>query len=287
MGQNFSDLLEMQWKQGRFLCIGLDVVLEDAPARLIERIARSKVSVNSTLLWLNQKIVDATKDIVCAYKLNLAFFHEKYGEHDITDSLLELVVDYIQGMAPAVPIILDAKWGDIANTNSKYVDMAFNTLGVDAVTVSPYIGGKALQPFLQNGSKGVFVLCRTSNPGSGEFQNMFVGKQRLFHHVARQVATRWNEQGNCGVVVGATFPESISEVRRIVGTVPILIPGVGAQGGELENAVRAGIDSNREGILITVSRAIIHAAKHDDNFAEVHQRAVKLHDAINYYRHVS
>lgn len=286
--RRFSDLLEARWKQDRFLCLGLDITPDDIPARLIDLIAQSKMSTQSALLWLHQKVIDATRGVVCAYKLNRAFFDEQYCEYgDEHRPMLAMVVRYIKEIAPTVPIILDVKWGDIANTNAQYADLAYNTVGVDAITVSPYVGGEALKPFFQNEDKGVFVLCRTSNPGSGEFQNMPVGEQRLFHHVARQVAEEWNEHGTCGLVVGATFPDSIREVRNIAGSLPLLIPGIGPQGGNLEQAVRAGMDSNGEGVLIAVSRSVIHAAKCDDNFVEVHRCATALHDAINHYRKVS
>lgn len=281
--KNFVHSLNMQWEQNKFLCVAMDTALENIPARMTTHFPSwSLLSKMSLLSWFNDKIVDATGDVVCAYTLNFAFFFEKYGQRG--DSILEATVRYIRAAAPTVPIILDARWGHVADTNTKYAAMAFNDLQVDAITVSPYIGEKALRSFLQHTDKGVFVLCRTNDSGSDEFQNMPVGKQHLFQHVAERVATQWNEYGNCGVVMSARFPESIREVRHIVGAMPILVLGANAQDGNLEAVTRAGMDKKGNGMLITVPHTIIHAAQCDDNFEGARQEAINLHAAINHCR---
>ena len=277
--KNFVHSLSMQWEQDKFLCVAMDTALENIPARMTTHFPSwSLLSKMSLLSWFNDKIVDATGDVVCAYTLNFTSFFEKYGRRG--DSILEATVRYIKAAAPTVPIILDARWGDDADTNTKYAAMAFNDLQVDAVTVSPYIGEIALRSFLQYTDKGVFVLCRTSDPGSDEFQNVPVDNQRLFQYVAERVATTWNEHGNCGVVMSARFPESIRAVRHIVGAMPILIPDANAQDGNLEEVTRAGMDKKGNGMLITVPHTIIHAAERDDNFENARQEAIDLHAAI-------
>lgn len=283
--KNFVHSLNMQWEQNKFLCVAMDTALENIPARMTTYFPVWPLLDKMSLLsWFNDKIIDATGDVVCAYKLNFASYFEKYGTRGY--SILESTVRYIKAAAPTVPIILDARWGHVADTNSKYAAMAFDDLQaddlqVDAVTVSPYIGEQALHSFLQYTDKGVFVLCRTSDPGSDDLQNMPVGKQHLFHYVAERVATKWNEYGNCGVVMSARFPESIREVRHIVGDMPILILGVNPQDGNLEEVTRAGMDKKGSGALIEVSHTIIRAGKCDDNFENAQQEAINLHAAIN------
>jgi orotidine-5'-phosphate decarboxylase len=239
--------------------------------------------------------VDATKDLVCAYKPNLAFYRGTYGKN-----VLKNTFDYIKHVAPGVVTILDAKQADIGNTNDGYVQEDFEFYGADAVTVHPYLGQEALKPFLDREDKGVIVLCRTSNPGAGEFQDIVVennasfrhAEKKVFHQVAINVSTQWNYNNNCALVVGATYPTELGDVRKIVGDLPILIPGIGAQGGDLENTVFAGRDSKNQGMIINSSRGIIFAFsivkdEHEelvympDQFAlAARTETQKLHDAI-------
>lgn len=293
--RNFRQLLEAQWERDNFVCVGLDSELSKIPKAIA-----NPLSPRETIFEFNRHIVDATKDLVCAYKPNIAFY-EAEGEGGLT-ALRETII-HIHAVAPEVPVILDAKRADIGSTNAGYVKMAFETLGADAITVHPYLGAEALQPFLERADKGIFVLCRTSNPGAGEFQDLHViasveDERRwgfpgdnleavpmtLYKNVAYRVAYDWNKNGNCGVVVGATCPEELQEVRDIVGDMPILIPGIGAQGGDVEETVSAGKDSRGRGMIMNSSRGIIFASNGPD-FAEAARReTIKLRDRINQYR---
>lgn len=275
--RNFRALLETQWSCDKFVCVGLDTEFDKIP----ESVRRDHVSVESTIVTFNRAIVEATSDLVCAYKPNTAFY-EAHGAEGIA-ALKKTIAD-IHAIAPDVPVILDAKRADIGNTNSGYVNAAFDFLRADAITVHPYLGAEALKPFLERAEKGVIVLCRTSNPGAGEFQDLLVNGEPLYRLVARRVASEWNKNGNCLLVVGATYPNELREVRQLVGDMPILIPGIGAQGGDVEKTVTAGKDSRGHGIIVNSSRGIIFASK-DEDFAEAARRETKnLRDIINQYR---
>jgi len=269
--RNFFELLRRRWEEGYFACVGLD-----SDYRKIPESAR-RDSIENTITGFNRAIVEATKDIVCAYKPNIAFY-AKYGRKGL--DALRCTIENIHAFAPDVPVILDAKRGDIGNTNEGYVEEAFNDLKADAITVHPYLGAEALQPFLSQPEKGIFILCRTSNKGASEFQNLLVDGEPLYCRVARNVASDWNKNGNCGLVVGATYPDELGKVRRIVGDMPILIPGIGAQGGDVKKTVSAGKDSRGQGMIINSSRGIIFASDSLD-FAEAARSAtLKLHEAI-------
>ncbi len=275
--RNFHQMLEDRWSCGNFVCVGLDFDFWKAP----EDIKRSDRSAPQVAVMFNHMIVEATKDLVCAYKPNIAFY-ERYGPTGI--KALHYTIKDIRSIAPDVPVILDAKRADIGNTNAGYVASVFSYLDADAITVSPYLGAEALQPFLKEVNKGIFVLCRTSNPGAGEFQDLPVNGEPLYKFVARRVANEWNKNDNCALVVGATYPDELSEVREIVGDMPILIPGIGTQGGDVEKTVKAGKDSRGKGMIINSSRGIIFASKGAD-FAEAARRETeKLHNLINQYR---
>lgn len=254
---SFNELINKRFDKKLFVCVGLDPVLEKIPESI------KQTSIEQTIIAFNKAIIDATADLVCAYKPNSAFY-EAYGVEGI--SALKKTVDYIKEKYPDIPVILDAKRADIGSTNLGYIEEAFDWLGVDAVTVHPYLGKKAMKPFLDRTDKGIIVLARTSNPGAGEFQDLRVGEPQepLYQVIARNVATSWNDNGNCGVVVGATYPRELAEVRKIVGDMPILIPGIGAQGGEVEATVKAGQDSRKMGMIINSSRGIIFASKGAD-----------------------
>jgi len=267
---NFSEKLLQAARTNRsLLCIGLDPDPELMP----------RVGV----LEFNRAIVDATSDLVCAYKPNLAFY-EALGIAGL--KALEKTIAYIP---EGIPIIGDAKRGDIGSTARAYAQALFETLGFDAATVNPYLGYDSLEPFIQYKGKGVFILCRTSNEGSADFQNLTVSESRLFEVVAQR-AREWNTFGNVGLVVGATYPEELKRVRQLCPEMPLLIPGIGAQGGDLASAVRYGVDAKGEKAIISSSRQIIYAAargeskKVEDFAVAARDAALKLRDEINRYR---
>jgi len=249
--RNFREMLEAQWDRGNFVCVGLDPEVKKLPEPLRLRYTEcSSTSPGTQFLAFCERIVQATADLVCAYKLNLAFF-ERHGEQGW--EALHRIITRIHEIASDVPVIADAKRADIGNTNAGYADAIFGSLQADAITVHPYLGAEALQPFLARADKGIFILCRTSNPGADEFQDLLVRRDDhlplphlrplvpLYQYLAQRVATVWNKHGNCGVVVGATYPRELQAVRKIVGDMPILIPGIGTQGGDVEKTVTAGI----------------------------------------------
>ena len=264
--RSFRSLLDARWDAGLFVSVGLDPDWERLPAHLRaaagpdpDDAARARAVADFCT-----GIVDATADLACAFKPNAAFF-ERFGAPG-TAALGE-VARHIRAVAPAVPVIYDAKRGDIGSTNAGYVEDGFDRLGADAITVHPYLGAESLAPFLARADRGVIVLVRTSNPGGGEFQDLAVGGEPLYRAVARRVAERWNGNNNCAVVVGATYPAELAAVRAIVGDMPILIPGVGAQGGDVRLTVEAGRDARGRGMIVNSSRGILYASEGDD-FAE-------------------
>jgi orotidine-5'-phosphate decarboxylase len=274
----FISKLEQCWKQENFVCVGLDSAYEQLPTKV-----KSGRSIQEALFVFNRDIIDATHDLVCAYKPNAAFY-EAQGIEGF--QALIKTVQYIRESYPHIPVILDAKRADIDTTNLGYVQSAFDIIGVDAITVHPYLGKEALAPFLARKEKGIIVLAKTSNPGAGEFQDLPVGdaQEPLYQVVARHVAHTWNANGNCALVVGATYPADLKKVRTIIGDMPILIPGIGVQGGEIAATVAAGKDSRGWGMIISSSRGIIFASKEDD-FAQAARRATEeLRVEINRYR---
>lgn len=272
----FMSMLEKRWHDNTCVCVGLDPVYEQLPVHV-----RQDVSPEDAFLAFNRAIIDATHDLVCAYKPNSAFY-EALGDNGIR--ALMKTVAYIKHAYPHMPVILDAKRADIGNTNHGYVQGAFDAIGADAITVHPYLGKEALAPFLARKDKGILVLVKTSNPGSDEFQNVLVGQEPLYQIVARHVAEHWNTNGNCALVVGATYPSELKQVRAIAGDMPILIPGIGAQGGDIAATVVAGKDSRGVGMIINSARDILYAS-HDENFAQAAREATqRLRDTINYYR---
>jgi orotidine-5'-phosphate decarboxylase len=278
-GRNFREMLEAQWSAGRFLCVGLDSDFEKIPESVRQE------SVENTFIAFNHAIVDATKDLVCAYKPNSAFY-EARGDEGV--KALRQTIQYIHEVAPEVPVILDSKRADIGNTNEGYADSFFEHLKVDAITVPPYLGKDAFEPFLSRKDKGVIVLCRTSNSGAGEFQDLKVdatssglsASEPLYKVVARRVAQEWNDNGNCGLVTGATYPEEMREIRALAPDLPFLIPGVGAQNGDLPKSVAYGKRADGKGLIISASRAVIFASSGKD-FAEAARTAAQeLHSEI-------
>ena len=271
---DFKDKLNNIVKENNsLLCVGLDSDIDKIPEHI-----RCGEHPQSTF---NKKIIDATADLVCAYKPNSAFY-EARGCAGI--EALKITCDYIKEKYPKIPIILDAKRADIGNTNEGYVKFVFDYLGGDAVTVHPYLGKEALKPFLDRKDKGVFILCRTSNPGAGEFQDLNVNGKPLYQIIAEKIVKDWNYNNNCGLIFGATYPTELEIVRHIVDDMPILIPGIGAQGGNVEKTVKAGVDKNGQNAIINSSRSIIFASTNEDFAQKAQEEAKKLKDLINQCR---
>lgn len=252
----FMEKLRNRWhKSGSMLCVGLDPELSKMPACL--------GADKDRIFEFNRAIIDATHDLVCAYKPQAAY----YAGQDADDQLAK-TIDYIHENYPEVPVILDVKRGDIGATARMYAKEAFDRYAADALTVNPYMGTDTLEVFLERADKGVIVLCRTSNPGSGDFQSLTMESGKpLYLEVAERAASKWNGNGNVGLVVGATYPEELARVRRAVGDLFLLVPGVGAQGGSVAKVLANGCDSTGYGLVINSSRGIIYASKESD-FAE-------------------
>jgi len=269
----FQQKLDRQMeKTNSLVCVGLDSDHERLPAHLTGR---------NAMFRFNKAIIDATHDLVCAYKPNSAFYEEE-GEEGIEQ--LKMTADYLVDTYPDIPLILDAKRADIGTTNKGYAAFAFDHLGMDAITLHPYLGREALMPFLDRKDKGCIVLCRTSNKGAGEFQDLKIGRDTLYKRVAIRIRDVWNKNGNCMLVVGATYPRELSELRRLIPEMTFLVPGVGAQGGDVQATVEAGLDKAKKGIIISSSRGIIFASSGKD-FAEAARRETrKLLTEINKYR---
>jgi orotidine-5'-phosphate decarboxylase len=267
--KGFIAQLAAAWERNDSLvCVGLDPQIERFPGGLAGSAAR--------IFEFNKTIVDATADLVCAFKPQFAHY-SAYGAED----QLVRTIKYIHEAYPHIPVILDSKRGDIGSTAERYAVEAFERYGADAVTVNPYLGGDSLEPFLRRDDKGVVILCRTSNPGAREVQDLEVNGRRLYHAIAHLAATRWNERGNCMLVVGATYPRELAEVREIVGEMPLLVPGVGAQGGDVAQAVQNGQTPAGTGLVVNSARAILYASAGED-FADAARRAtLTLRDQIN------
>jgi orotidine-5'-phosphate decarboxylase len=261
----FLDKLTQKWDENKFVCIGLDPVLEKLPNGI------------TSFFEFNKAIIDNTHDLVLAYKPNSAFY-EALGKEGI--EFLKQTIDYIKSNHPEIPVILDSKRADIGSTNEGYVKFAFEYLNADAITLHPYLGKEAIEPFLNQKDKGIIILARTSNPGAEEFQNLEISGEPLYLKVAKKVATDWNENGNIALVAGATAPEELGEIRKAVGDLPLLIPGIGAQGGDVEQTVKNGKNSKNQGMIINSSRAIIFASNGPD-FSEVaRQKTTELSEEI-------
>ncbi|MDR1424746.1 MAG: orotidine-5'-phosphate decarboxylase [Azoarcus sp.] len=266
---DFRMMLRAAWQErASLLCVGLDpdparfpAVLKDEPQAIFE---------------FCRAIVDATADLVCAFKPQIAYFAARRAE-----AQLEALIAHIHTHHPGVPVILDAKRGDIGSTASQYAEEAFARYGADAVTVNPYMGHDSVAPYLAWAGKGVILLCRTSNAGGSDVQCLDVGGEKLYERVARLVAEEWDGSGQCALVVGATFPAEIARVRAIVGDMPLLVPGIGAQGGDIAATVAAGQTVDGAGLILNSSRAILYAGAGED-FAEAARTAARAtRDAIN------
>jgi orotidine-5'-phosphate decarboxylase len=269
---SFIETLKTSWQRNASLvCVGLDPEPAKFPQHLRDR--------PDAIFEFCRVIVDATADLVCCFKPQIAHFAAHRAE-----GALERLIAHIHLAHPGVPVILDAKRGDIGSTAAFYADEAFQRYGADAVTVNPYLGRDALEPFLSRADKGVVILCRTSNAGARDLQDLDVGGKKLYQHVARTVASEWNANGNCMLVVGATYPGELADVRASVGDMPLLVPGVGAQGGDVEAVVRQGATKDGTGLVISSSRAILYASSGADFAAAARKAADALSKSINQHR---
>src|SRR6266478_2847040 len=271
---NFLEkLLTASRQQHSLLCVGLDPEPNRFPAAL------RAMPVASAVVHFCRAIIEATAPYVCAYKPNLAFF-EVLGPTG-----MQVLQEVLSAIPPHIPIIADAKRGDLGNTARNYATALFDVYGCDAATVNPYLGHDSIAPFLAYREKGVLVLCRTSNPGARDFQDLLVqaenGEARPLYEIVARRAQSWNEAGNCGLVVGATYPEELRTIRSLCPGMPILVPGVGSQGGDLEASTAAGVDEYGERAIIAVSRAILYASHDSDYAAAAEHEARSLRDRIN------
>ena len=265
---SFHQRLQDVWQtQNSLVCVGID----PEPEKLPEHLRAEKEPYFS----FGTRIVDATAPYVCAFKPQAAHFAAAGAEEQLAS-----LISYIQDRYPEIPVILDAKRGDVGSTATQYAKEAFERYAADAVTVNPYLGHESLAPYFEYADRGVIVLCRTSNPGSDWIQGIKVSGKPLYLSVAQQVH-QWDENDQCMLVTGATYPEELGQVRECVGDMPLLVPGVGAQGGDVEAVIQAGLDSSGAGLCISSSRGIIYAGSGPD-FGEQAGRAAKLlRDQIN------
>ncbi|NWG16968.1 MAG: orotidine-5'-phosphate decarboxylase [Chloroflexi bacterium] len=248
------------------LCVGLD--------SQIERLPKSFRQDDLPQFSFNRWIIEQTAEYAAAFKANIAFY-EACGQQGLHE--LHLTIDYLRQHYPDIFTICDAKRADIGSTNQAYAQAIFDQMGFDAITLHPYLGREALEPFLSRADKGCIVLCRTSNPGAREFQDLETGGKPLWLVVAEQVSREWDVKHNCMLVVGATYPEEMRRIRQAVGEMTFLVPGIGAQGGDIEATIHAGLNASGKGLIVNASRSIIFAG----NPAEA---ARSLRDDINAHR---
>lgn len=270
---SYLSRLENAWKiQKSFVCVGLDPHLNKLPPHLKDR--------KRPIFDFCKEIVDATAPFVSVFKPQIAYFSSQRSELD-----LEEIIAYIHEKYPQHLVILDAKRSDFEVTAEQYAAEAFDRYKADALTVVPFQGTDALRPYLERADKGIIILCKTSNQGSADFQDLIVGKggEPLFQLIARKAVQDWNQNQNVSLVVGATFPEELKKVREIVGDMPLLVPGVGAQGGNMAESVRKGQNSKGGGLIISASRSIIYASSSEDFASAAAKVANQMKDDINQF----
>lgn len=265
----FIEKLSAAWAvHDSLLCVGLDPDSSKFPPHLQGQ--------PDAIFAFCKAIADATADTACAFKPQIAYFAALRAEDQ-----LEALCRYLRASYPQLPVILDAKRGDIGATAEQYAREAFERYGADAVTVNPYMGSDSIAPYLEWKDRGTIVLCRTSNPGGSDLQFLNANGRPVYQHVAQLVAEKWNANGQCALVVGATFPKELAQVRAMVGDMPLLVPGIGAQGGDVAATVAAGRTADGCGMMINSSRAILYAGR-GENFAAVARTvALATRDAIN------
>ena len=274
----FIQKLSAAWTANNsLLCVGLDPDIKRFPDHLRDQ--------PDAVFSFCKAIIDATAPFACAFKPQIAYFAALRAEDQ-----LEAICRYLREKYPQIPLILDAKRGDIGATAEQYAREAFERYNADAVTLNPYMGFDTIAPFLEWKDRGAIILCRTSNPGGSDLQFLMVGGREkpvpLYQHIARLVAEEWNTNGQCALVVGATFPQELAEVRSIVCDLPLLVPGIGAQGGDIQATVAAGKTANGTGMMINSSRAILYAKPQaGEDFAQAARRvASETCDTINRFR---
>jgi len=267
----FNQQLQSAWaSQGSMLCVGFDPDLK--------RLPQSLQGKPEGIFEFCREIADATADLVCAFKPQFAYFASQRAE-----AQLEKLISYLKDKYAHIPVILDSKRGDIGSTADHYALEAFERYGADAVTVNPYMGFDTIEPYLKHAGKGVIVLCRTSNPDGSDLQFLNINSgEPLYLHVAKLASQKWNSSGQISLVVGATFPEEIAKVRAIVGDMPLLIPGIGAQGGDIDATVKAGCITGAlgTGMIINSSRAILYASSGSDFAKAAREVAQSTRDAL-------
>jgi orotidine-5'-phosphate decarboxylase len=269
----FIQKLRTRWQQADTLvCVGLD----PDPAKFPDCF----VDDDDALFAFCRDIVDATAQYACAFKPQIAYF----AAHNHGEAALQRLIAHINAEHPDVPVILDAKRGDIGSTAQQYACEAFERFGADAVTLNPYMGKDSAQPFLDYNDRGCVFLCHTSNPGARDFQELLIDGQPLYQHIARTIADEWNGDGNCALVVGATFPQELKVIRNLVGDMPLLIPGIGAQGGDVEAVVNNGKTADGTGLMINSSRGILYASQGEGYAEAAADAARELRDTINRWR---
>ena len=275
---NFISKLRKGWDSAdSLLCVGLDPQIDRIPDAL-----RSK---HSPYFEFCKEIVDATHEFVCAFKPQAAYFSAVGAEKE-----LEQLISYIKNVYPDIPVILDAKRGDIGSTAALYAQEAYQRYGADAVTVNPYLGFESIEPYMNYSDKGIVVLCRTSNAGSDWLQKDQADSIPVYQRVAQQVA-EWNEAEQFVLVTGATYPEELGRVRQIVGDMPLLVPGIGAQGGDIEAVLKSGLNKESTGLIISSSREILYADEKVEQLVDIsrglsasRQVAIDTMNSINKYR---
>ena len=274
----FTQKLTAAWtKNNSLLCVGLDPDIKRFPAHLQDQ--------PDAVFTFCKEIIDATADVACAFKPQIAYFAALRAEDQ-----LEAICRYVRESYPDIPLILDAKRGDIGATAEQYAREAYERYQADAVTLNPYMGLDTIEPFLEWQDRGTILLCRTSNPGGSDLQFLNVGTLSnplpLYQYVAQLVAEKWNTNGQCALVVGATFPQELAQVRKLIGDMPLLVPGIGAQGGDIEATVQAGKTADGTGMMINSSRAILYAKPQgEESFAQASRRvAQETNEAINRFR---
>ena len=272
--KTFTDRLAARWRDAdSLLCVGLDPDPSRFPAHLR--------TGDGAIFRFCREIVDATADLSCAFKPQIAYFAAARAE-----AQLERLIEHIHRVHPQVPVILDFKRGDIGATAELYAREAFERYQADAVTLSPYMGRDSIEPFLAHAGRGAFLLCRTSNPGSDDLQMLDASGAPLYQKVAQLAAGPWNTSGQVGLVVGATYPAELAAVRKLVGAMPLLVPGIGAQGGDIEASVQAGRSNDGTGMVINSSRAILYAGNGIDFAEQARTVATATRDEINRHRRV-
>jgi orotidine-5'-phosphate decarboxylase len=273
---NFINKLNAAWTANdSLLCVGLDPDMTRLPAQFQQD--------PNGIYHFCKEIIDATADLACSFKPQIAYFAALSAERQLED-----ICAYAREHYPHIPLILESKRGDIGATARQYAREAYDRYGADAVTVNPYMGSDSVEPYMEWADRGVIILCRTSNAGGSDLQFLNVDGKPLYQHVARLVAEKWNANGQCALVVGATFPEELAQVRAIVGDMPLLVPGIGAQGGDIAATVKSGRSANGSGMMINSSRAILYATPQaGEDFASAARRvAQETRDAINLHRAV-